>query len=65
MNTKKLGLEPAFSYAHINPGMSKRYYTACMALQGILSNPKQDMSYLEAAKASFKMADVMLKQEKI
>ena len=41
---KKLGMEPAFACecmsangndGHIQEGMSKRFYAACMAMQGV------------------------------
>lgn len=45
----KLGWQPAYPEIHQsndgtmdynNPGMSKRFYAACAAMQGVLSNPK-------------------------
>lgn len=47
-----------------NPGMSKRFYAACAALQGFLARNnewKGDAS--EMAHAAFQMADVMLAEE--
>ena len=50
----------------VQNGISKRYFTACMAMQGLLSNPNilrgttEDMS-----KLAFKQADAMLKQENL
>jgi hypothetical protein len=34
----KLGQEPAFPVIDVSDGMSKRFYAACAAMQGIVSN---------------------------
>lgn len=65
---KKLGEEPAFPYPQCGCfGISKRYYTACIAMQGILAS-YAGMSVATFPKEwiaieSFKMADELLKQE--
>jgi hypothetical protein len=79
MKEKKLGQEPAFadpmrsaeqSYNNQNPnnlscGMSKRFYAACAAMQGILSdiqmNGRTDID--NVIKHSYRCADELLKQE--
>ena len=67
--TKNLGKEPAFpneSNAYMQMpdcfGMSKRFYAACAAMQGILSNnpPSDDKTLVKQAYA---IADELLKQE--
>lgn len=76
---QKLGQEPAFpNCMEINNeyGMSKRFYAACAALQGLLSNPntaEQIISHAgivnaETANAivcetAYEIADELLKQE--
>lgn len=79
---KKLGQEPAFpskgsadcttlsgysSYQNIKfEGMSKRFYAACAAIQGLLSNSNPVVrSYTEEqlVQISYKHADELLKQE--
>ena len=70
MNTEKQINAPAFpveskEYGNIGIneiGMSKRFYAACMAMQGLMTN-NDDPAYKYIAKASFKMADELLKQE--
>jgi hypothetical protein len=75
-NKKKLGLEPAFptpDYVLQNSGviydpvgMSKRFYAACMAMQGIISTLKgteETIYYNQIAKDSYLMADELLKEE--
>ena len=59
MEKEKLGQEPAFPIsdansnlaawnANINPtGMSKRFYAACAAMQGIISNFPHDPKHIE------------------
>ena len=69
MENEKLGEESAFPDANecINstPGMSKRFYTACCAMQGIAANPSlvRPELYENLAKAAFKMADELLLEE--
>jgi hypothetical protein len=82
---QKLGSEPAFSglsqmnssgyISEENVGMSKRFYAACAAMQGMLAN--NEMLILAAKKAtlakmdwmeivaehSFEMADQLLKAD--
>ena len=74
---EKLGTEPAFpfqlpDYGHsgIEIGITKRFYAACAAMQGILSaNPKETWGNIEipipkyVAELSFEFADELLKQE--
>ena len=78
MNDKKLGQEPAFPeqtweydgqgnvLSSQNPGMSKRFYAVCAAMQGILASPNaavQNLNDIQKAEYSFIMADKLLKQE--
>ena len=68
---KNLGQEPAFpneSNAYMQMpdcfGMSKRFYAACAAMQGLLSNPttrRDNMTSL--IMVSYEYADELLKQE--
>lgn len=71
-NEKKLGQEPAFAtYAEvqIQKGMSKRFYAACAAMQGILAaNKRSEFANIDNAseliiKFSYEFADELLKQE--
>jgi hypothetical protein len=75
--SKKLGQEAAFPepYLHdpnlaldCHPGMSKRFYAACAAMQGILANnylvPKlNDKPIYWVVRFSYDLADELLKQE--
>lgn len=76
MNKEKLGQEPAFpmDFEQRNDfqlGMSKRFYAACAAMNGLLSNPEiikamaRDMKTADKdlAKAAYEVADELLKQE--
>ena len=79
MNNEKLGQENAFPYEEIShtcgvetrstyPGMSKRFYAACAAMQGIMSSlsPTQEVTARlteQISKESYMMADEMLKNE--
>lgn len=85
MKDEKLGQEPAFATQHAiadanNPafklgksGMSKRFYAACAAMQGMIANPHivrpdprsgtlsdQYRSFISVA---YEYADELLKQE--
>lgn len=48
-------------------GMSKRFYAACAAMQGILSNPAAcpttEEHFKNIAEDAYKVADYLLKQE--
>ena len=86
----KLGQEPAYANTETyNPnnmecndtfqqGMSKRFYAACAALQGILANPntagqvKYEFGQVKAERANeivvrtaYSLADELLKQEQL
>lgn len=53
-------------YLNGNSGMSKRFYAACAAMQGILASPNTIMTIKNAkeyAEMSFDFADELLKQE--
>ena len=78
MKNEKLGQEPAFASITSKPngviekqkGMSKRFYAACAAMQGILSaNPKETWGNINIpvpkylAKIAYQFADELLKQE--
>ena len=73
MENKKLGQEPAFAKQSLpeygQQGMSKRFYAACAAMQGILAGNeiartgrKADSSIVEMF---YSLADELLKQEKL
>lgn len=73
-NNKKLGQEPAFPLPpehndnsmipnDYDSGMSKRFYAACAAMQGLLSNTYISVRYDIIAEESFEYADELLKQE--
>ena len=81
MENNKLGQEPAFpneSNAYMQMpdcfGMSKRFYAACVAMQGLLSN-SVFMSYMaqeysdntdkEVVKNAYELADELLRQENL
>jgi len=77
MNKKpKLGQEPAFPkkayrdqelYFHDQGGMSKRFYAACAAMNGILSNPvviNNELSKTKIVADAYEFADELLRQEK-
>lgn len=63
----KSGQEPAFptdSETFNCPGVSKRFYAACAAMQGLLANPRSsDESQTSIINASYDIADKLLKQE--
>ena len=66
----KLGQSPAFPLGGSTvPSMSKRFYAACAAMQGILSNPTfykymVEFPYCEKdfAKGAVKYADALIKE---
>lgn len=72
-NEKKLGQEPAFACmygtsenGYLQEGMSKRFYAACMAMQGILVNKSVTVkSARDFAEMAFDFADELLKQEQL
>lgn len=73
--SKKLGNEPAFPVRYSSSGMSKRFYAACAAMQGLLANElymKDATKYSvenrlnlipEIIKNAYFCADELLKQE--
>ena len=80
MEDKKLGQEPAFANTETyNPnnmecngtyqqGMSKRFYAACAAMQGILASGatvegKREISPKLVTLYAYRFADELLKQE--
>ena len=70
---EKLGQESAFPIGYdtgydASKGMSKRFYAACMAMQGILSNTNlvdslTADSRIWVVQRAFILADELLKQE--
>lgn len=70
---KNLGQEPAFpneSNAYMQMpdcfGMSKRFYAACVAMQGLLSNSSTRIDNMTSLiMVSYEYADELLKQENI
>ena len=68
METKnKLGQEPAFPSLDVTDGMSKRFYAACAAMQGIISYKGMQSltSDKEYIKRSYEFADELLRQENL
>ena len=81
MENQKLGQEPAFAMSNSelnfnkqgvvkdeSNGMSKRFYAACAAMQGIMANSNSEMINLDAigvARIAFEYADELLKQENL
>lgn len=70
MKKEKLVSEPAFgnisqSNEKEYPGMSKRFYAACAAMQGILSNPTNGIMLENrgVVRQSYLLADELLIQE--
>ena len=71
MNKEKIGQEPAFAAFQgemhsTQLGMSKRFYAACAAMQGLLANPYPDIIGLQSSQLieiSYEFADELLKQE--
>lgn len=74
---KKLGQDPAFgfsyeelgSYGSYNsnyPGISKRFYAVCAAMQGILSGTNlsaNSFNTMGVVQRAYEVADELLKQE--
>ena len=84
MEKEKLGSEPAFpnecarwlskEEELIISGMSKRFYAACAAMQGILASWQSSISFPDMAKkqpleqlinTAYAFADELLKQERL
>ena len=80
MENQKLGQESAFpndgNWANGNPeqGMSKRFYAACAAMQGILANQNGEYAVIGGTNQryaenlisqSYQFADELLKQENL
>ena len=76
MTKEKLGSEPAFPFRqkyssgfenHL--GISKRFYAACAAMQGILANPNASPSneehFRNIIEDAFKSADELLRREEL
>ena len=77
MSKEKLGQEPAFPSKNMAratgypEGISKRFYAACMAMQGLLSNhvymdnlaDKFEDADIEVVKDAYGIADKLLKAE--
>lgn len=70
MNENKLGQEPAFPCEHFPQdstieGMSKRFYAACAAMQGLISNPENKGTSQACIRLSYEIADELLRQENL
>ena len=87
MENEKLGQESAFAisandygtesgrkYHHKQKGMSKRFYAACVAMQGILANQNGEYGVIGGTNQqyterlisqSYQFADELLKQENL
>jgi hypothetical protein len=70
MEENKLGKEPAFpvevnvTKPRTTMGISKRFYAACAAMQGCLSNPNVNDHKLDFwVEKAYEVADELLKQE--
>ena len=70
MSSEKLGQEAAFPMQQVESGMSKRFYAACAAMQGLLSNPNSNNqkdgslhTYESLTEMAYIVADELLKQE--
>ena len=72
MTKEKLELESAFPIMETKDtesvaiGVSKRFYAACAAMQGMLSNSNPDLIMWDEEKVvgyAYKIADELLKQE--
>ena len=80
MSNKKLGSEPAFGalaidktinseietqyYVTGNDGMSKRFYAACAAMQGLMVSRNLELRTMtDVVQAAYKYADELLKYE--
>ena len=76
VEAKYNGIHQGFENVCTEPGMSKRFYAACMAMQGLLSNPNTAGQIIAVAgdaeaevvnaiicRTAFKLADELLKQE--
>ena len=60
----KLGQKPAFPYPlAYEHGMSKRFYAACAAMQGMLANSNVIYDWTSICNMSYELADELLKQE--
>ena len=57
------------NYTALHNGMSKRFYAACCAMQGILANPHfretAGNNPIVISELSFEIADELLKQESL
>ena len=67
---KKLGQAPAFPKDSFQNqyqiGMSKRFYAACMAMQGLLANGTENVYEKDLTiMRSFEYADEILRQEEL
>lgn len=55
------------NYTYLDNGMSKRFYAACAAMQGLLANPQfitgWGYSPKEIIESSYELADELLRQE--
>ena len=71
MSKNKLGSERAFACVdsqkqYLQEGVSKRFYAACAAMQGIMAGRKisfDAMSPSRVVEFSYKLADELLKEE--
>ncbi len=61
----KLGQEPVFPTTDKTNyyGMSKRFYAACCAMQGLLLNSATTYPWKTLCNMSYELADELLKQE--
>lgn len=70
MEENKLGQEPTFpvevnvTKPRTTMGISKRFYAACAAMQGLLSNPNTVQDSFEIiVEMSYEVADELLRRE--
>jgi hypothetical protein len=79
MAKSKLGLEPAFACTYeikisgenklcYHEGMSKRFYAACAAMQGLCADPNialDEKGIISATQLAYRCADELLSQERL
>ena len=75
MEESKLGKEPAFpvevnvTKPRTTMGISKRFYAACAAMQGIMASshalPSTPEHFINIVEDSYRIADELLKQENL
>jgi len=68
MKSEKSGQDPAFPQTNVSNGMSKRFYAACAAMQGLLASGKYSEGFGHnpiLITKSFELADELLNKENL